>query len=100
MALAFIKAKPDNIDVAEDGSIWVACHPKYLKLIGYFSGAAKMSPTQLIQVNHAPGSTVVKEIFLSTGKEISAGTVGAFHNGILLLGSVSEKGVLMCQLTP
>jgi arylesterase/paraoxonase len=96
-----LNSKPDNIDIAEDGSIWIACHPKYLKLIGHFQDPAKLSPTQLIKVNHTPGiGTVVKEIFLSTGKEISGGTVGAFHNGILLLGSVTEKGVLVCPLEP
>ena len=55
----------------------------------------KVAPTLIFRV--VPGPTAdVKQVFYTDGSVISAGSVAATHNGKMLLGSITDKKVLMC----
>ncbi len=42
-----VPTSPDNIDVADDGALWVAGHPRVLDVMAYQGNAAKPSPSQI-----------------------------------------------------
>jgi arylesterase/paraoxonase len=95
-----IDTSPDNIDVAADGSLWVAGHANTLALIRHFIGGSP-APTQLWRVvPGAGGEAQSEEIYLDDGREMSAGSVGATFGNLLLIGSITARQVLICERAP
>lgn len=89
----------DNLNVAEDGAIWVAAHPKPYMLLKHLQDPARHSPTQILRVAADPlAENRIKEIYLNAGEEISAGSVAAVLGNHLLIGSITEHKVLVCRL--
>lgn len=88
---------PDNIDVAADGSLWVAGHANTLALVRHFIGGTP-APSQVWRVALGPGAAAsVEELYLDDGKQISAGSVGATWDKLLLIGSITERKILICE---
>ena len=88
---------PDNIDVAEDGSLWVGAHSKILALVLHFITGSK-SPTQILRIDLSESEPQITEIYLNDGEEISAGSCGATYGSTLLIGSITAKKLLVCEM--
>lgn len=91
-------SSPDNIDVAPDGALWIAGHPKLFDLIAYMSDPSKPSPTEIFRVatrDGAPQSAAT----VYAGKDIGAGSVGAVSGSTLFIGSIFDPKVLACRLS-
>ncbi|MDX2142907.1 MAG: hypothetical protein SFV19_06110 [Rhodospirillaceae bacterium] len=86
---------PDNIDVAEDGALWVTAHADAIALVRQFADATKEAPTQVFRV--PAQSTTATQVFFSTGDVISAGSVAATLGDKMLLGSITDKKVMLCE---
>jgi arylesterase/paraoxonase len=90
---------PDNIDVAADGSLRVTGHANTLALIRHFISGSP-APTQVWRVVLGPDKAEsVGEIYLDDGTQMSAGSVGATWNKLLLIGSITERKILICEMT-
>jgi arylesterase/paraoxonase len=89
----------DNIEVDEEGDLWIGAHPKLLTLMQHAGDASQLSPSQIIRVG-APTSDdpVVEEVFLSLGADLSGSSVGAHHGNRLLIGAVFDDHILDCRL--
>jgi arylesterase/paraoxonase len=89
----------DNIDIAQDGKIWIACHPKLLTFVKHSKDEKVDSPSQIIVFSRAGDASFTrKEIYLNTGEEISAASVAATKDRRVLVGSVFENHILDCRL--
>ncbi|PHS28082.1 MAG: hypothetical protein COA84_02200 [Robiginitomaculum sp.] len=86
----------DNIDVDEDGVLWVGAHPKLLTFSKHAKDAAVRSPSQILRID--PKVKSIKEAYLSLGDPLSGASVGAHHNGTLVMGGVFDPRVLVCRL--
>jgi arylesterase/paraoxonase len=91
-----VDTSPDNIDVAPDGSLWVAGHANTLQLIQHFVSGAP-APTQVWRVA-ADGTSAPEQIYLDDGSQMSAGSVGATYGQLLLLGSITERKIQICEM--
>jgi len=90
---------PDNIDVDENGDLWIGCHPKLLTFVKYSKDPEQLSPSHVIKVVVAKsGEYNVEEIFLSNGENLSGSSVAAVFEDTLLIGSVFDKAFLRCRL--
>jgi arylesterase/paraoxonase len=90
---------PDNIDVDEEGNLWVGCHPKLLAYVAHSKDHSKLSPSEIIKIAYkGKGSAHLESIYLTDGSEISGSTVGVIFDDKLLIGSVFEKHVLLNTL--
>jgi len=88
---------PDNIDVAADGSLWIAGHSSLLALVMHFITGAD-APTQILRVvPDASGGALINEIYMNRGDEISAGSVGVTNGNRLLIGSITARRILVCE---
>jgi arylesterase / paraoxonase len=87
---------PDNIDIDENGNIWIATHPKVFKLIAHVDRPESLSPSRVVRLQ-ADG-TGLEEIYVGTGEEISAASVAAVYNGQMLLGTIFDAKLLRCRL--
>ncbi|UCG73412.1 MAG: SMP-30/gluconolactonase/LRE family protein [Chromatiales bacterium] len=91
-----VDTSPDNIDVAEDGSLWIGAHSNTLKLIQHFA-QGKPAPSQVRRVQ-VEGVRAQDDIYLNDGREISASSVGVRYDNLLLIGSITARKVLVCTL--
>lgn len=92
-----LESAPDNIDIADDGSLVVGAHSNTMALVLHFMTGSD-SPSQVLQIStHPAGNDTVKEIYLNRGEEISAASVGATYNDLLIIGSITAKKILLCR---
>lgn len=91
-----LPTSPDNIDVAADGSLSVVGHANTVKLIQHFISGSP-APTQMLSVTLNDGTTSVEEIYMNAGDEISAGSVGVTYGDRILIGSITDRQVLVCE---
>jgi arylesterase/paraoxonase len=90
---------PDNLNVDAEGKVWIAAHAKILALIRHFGDPAKPAPTMILRFE--PGvaeAERVRTILVDPGEKISAGSVGAVWRDTLLVGSITDRKVLLCEL--
>lgn len=94
-----VDTSPDNIDVAPDGSLWVGAHANTLALIRHFTSEDPVhAPSQVLKVvPKSKNSANIEEIFLSSGADLSASSVGATYENKLLIGSITERRILICE---
>jgi len=94
-----IGTSPDNIDVADDGSLWIGAHSNIVALVMHFIAGAD-APTQVLEMTlGSDGSADVAEIYLNRGEQISAGSVGVTFGDELLIGSITARKILICRMT-
>ena len=87
---------PDNIDIDENGNIWIATHPKAFKFLAHADRPESPSPSRVVRLQ-ADG-TGLEEIYVGTGEELSAASVAAVYNGEMLLGTIFDAKLLRCRL--
>ena len=87
---------PDNIDVDADGVLWVAEHANGMALGRHFGDADYPAPSRFYRI--APDGAGLELVAADSGRRHSAGSVAARHEDKLLLGSITEPRVLVCQL--
>lgn len=88
---------PDNIDIAEDGSLWVGAHSNVVALAMHFIAGSK-SPTQILRVDVSGDEPAIEEIYMNAGEEITSGSGGATLGDQLLIGSITARKVLLCNM--
>lgn len=92
-----LQSSPDNIDVAADGSLWVAAHANTLALVLHFITGSR-APTQILRIDADAPEPVIEEIYRNDGEELSAGSVGATYGSTLVIGSITAKKLLICEM--
>lgn len=92
-----LQTSPDNIDVAADGSLWVGAHSNVVALAMHFI-AGFNAPSQVLRVSVAE-NPIIEEIYLNAGKQISAGSGGATYGNKLLIGSITARKILVCEMS-
>lgn len=91
-----VNTGPDNIEVAEDGALWIAGHPKVFEFLAHAEDENKIAPSQVIRLD--PQSGEASDVFISTEGEISGSSVGAVWNDTLIVGAVFDGHVMICSL--
>lgn len=87
---------PDNLTIAEYGGIVAALHPSLLRLAFNRKLGFGAAPSRLVKVDPETGAMTL--LFDDpTGQAFSAATVGIETASGLIVGSVTDKGVLVCQ---
>lgn len=89
---------PDNLNVAEDGSVWIALHPKMLAVLRSLGDATKRAPTSIVRYDPAaPDGSRLTTIYVNAGDEISAGSVAASIGQRFVVSAITDPKVLLCQ---
>jgi len=89
----------DNIELDEDGNLWIGSHPQMLAFTRHAKNGNKLSPSQVLRVStDSISNDKVDEIYLDTGEILSGSSVSAVYNKNLLIGAVFENHFLHCTL--
>lgn len=93
---------PDNVNVDEDGVVWIATHPRLLDFLAHARDSTKRAPTQVLRFDPREKDRAARltQVYLDDGERISAGTVAAGWRGQFLIGALLDKKVLICKPNP
>ena len=98
---------PDNINVDNDGVVWIATHPRLFAFLRHSHDPARRAPTQVLsfdprQPKPAAGAndSRLMQVYGNDGGEISAGSVAAHWRSELIIGAVFDPKVLICNPPP
>ncbi|MEJ2140179.1 MAG: SMP-30/gluconolactonase/LRE family protein [Gammaproteobacteria bacterium] len=91
-----LDSSPDNINVAADGALIVGAHSNLIALVMHFI-AGSDAPTQVLRVEPNEDPAIIEEIYLNRGTEISAGSGAVSYGNKLLIGSITDKKILICE---
>ncbi|MBT6870657.1 MAG: hypothetical protein HOA66_04280 [Candidatus Marinimicrobia bacterium] len=89
----------DNIELDENGNLWIGSHPQMLAFTRHAKSKNNLSPSQVLRVsidsllNHK-----VDEIYLDSGEILSGSSVSAVYNKHLLIGAVFADHFEHCIL--
>lgn len=91
----------DNLDVDPEGIVWIGAHPKMLTFIQHAGNPAKASPSQILILEPAASGKggAIDQVYLKDGSDgFSGATVAVRTGSTMVMGSVFEKSVRVCQL--
>ncbi len=96
--VVYLGSAPDNIDVAEDGRIWIAAHPKLSQLLAHMTNAPVTAPSQVLLVERDPSGQGgdVHQVYLSSGEDLSAASVAIADGDRIILGGILDDHALVC----
>jgi arylesterase/paraoxonase len=93
----FLDSAADNIEVDDEGRLWIGAHPKMLRLQSRGADPSVPAPSQVLRVTlDAIGGHAVEEIYLNDGTEIAGASVAAVRGNRLLIGQIDGDGFLDC----
>jgi arylesterase / paraoxonase len=98
---AFIGTGPDNLDVEDDGRLWIASVPKLLSFVQHARDATKGAPSQVIILEPAASGTggKIDQIYVKGPEDKFSGVSVAVRDGdTMVLGTVFEPGIRVCKL--
>jgi arylesterase/paraoxonase len=85
----------DNLETADDGTIWIGAHPKLLAFLANARDPESLSPSQVLSLD--PGTGTFEEVLESDGADLSTSSAAAVLRSRLVVGSVFESHVLVCE---
>ena len=91
-----VGTNPDNIEVAADGSLYIGAHPKPFEFLAHAADPSKVAPAQVVRLDPQTGET--ETVLVALDGTLSGSSVGAVHDGRLVVGAVFDGHVLVCPL--
>ena len=90
----------DNIEVDSHGKLWVAAHPKTMTFLRHASDPSVLSPSIALWVDPDKYfDPPVRDAWVDDGSRLSAASVVAPIGSRLVIGSVFDPHVLICERT-
>jgi len=88
----------DNIEFDLDGNLWVGAHPNLLGFASYAKGNKATAPSEIIKINYrGTDDYTIESIYVNDGTEMSASTVAAPFQDIILSGNVMDAHFLVLK---
>ncbi len=89
-----VNTGPDNIEIAQDGALWVAGHTKAFEFLAHAKDASAIAPSHVVRIDPQTGDN--RDMFISTEGEINASSAGAVWDDTLIVGAVFDGHVMVC----
>jgi arylesterase/paraoxonase len=96
--VVYLGSAPDNIDIAANGDIWIAAHPKLSALLAYMSNPKARAPSQALIVERdiSGRGGDVHEVLLSDGHDLAAATIAIADGDRIFLSGAFDDRALAC----
>jgi arylesterase/paraoxonase len=102
-SLSFVEDIPcgtgvDNIELDQEGNLWIGSHPNLLKFSAYAKGKQAISPSEIIKIIYrGPGDYSVEKVYVEDGHEMSGSTVAATLGNLIFAGNVMDEEFLILE---
>jgi len=81
----------DNIELDENGKLWIGSHPKLLSFTSYAAGGSEIAPSEIVTIAyHSQDQYEVESIYENDGSHMSASTVAIPYQGKVYVGNVMD----------
>lgn len=88
----------DNIELDEEGNLWIGCHPNLLTFAAYASGKKPISPSEVITLSYPKeGAATVRSVWTDPGNQLSGASVAVPFGDYLFIGNVMDTKVLVLK---
>lgn len=88
----------DNIELDDEGNVWVGCHPNLLAFESYNKGQSDKSPSELIKIDYrSKGDYNLESVYVDDGSDLAACTVAGVYKDLILVGTVLDEHFLIFQ---
>ena len=88
----------DNIEIDQDGNLWIGSHPSLLRFSAYAKGKQATSPSEIIKITYRDrGDYTVEKVYVEDGHEMSGSTVAATLGNLILAGNVMDDEFLILE---
>lgn len=88
----------DNIEIDDEGNLWIAAHPDLLTFASFASGRQPKAPSEVICIRWKDGGHEVETLYLDDGEEVSAASVAIPFEDKLFIGNVMDARFPVIQL--
>ena len=96
-----LREAPGNLDVDDEGVVWIAAYPRLASLAAHQRDPNRRSPTQVLRFDpRSKNGERLTEIYMNDGAAISAGSTAAPWRDEFLIGALFDPKVLLCKLNP
>ena len=102
-SLSFIEDIPcgtgvDNIELDEEGNLWIGAHPNLLRFSAYALGKKETSPSEVIKITYRKkGDYLVEKVYVESGEDMSASTVATPFGNLIFVGNVKDDKLLILE---
>ena len=83
----------DNIELDEDGNLWMGAHPSLLAFTSYAVGKKEIAPSEVIKVT----GDKVESLYENDGELVSASSVAAPYKDLLFIGTVMDDNLVVLK---
>lgn len=88
----------DNIELDEDGALWIGAHPNLLRFGAYAKGKEETAPSEIIKIDYRnKGDYTVEKIYIENGEEMSGASVATTFGNLIFTGNVMDDEFLILQ---
>lgn len=102
-SLSFIENIPcgtgvDNIELDQEGNLWIGAHPNLLRFGAYAKGKKATAPSEIIKITYRKQADyTVEKIYVENGDEMSGSTVAAILGNLIFTGNVMDDEFLILE---
>ncbi len=88
----------DNIDLDEEGNLWVGAHPNLLRFAAYAKGKKETAPSEIIKIIYrGKKDYTIEKLFEDDGQTMSASTVAVPFGNLIITGNVMDNKFLILK---
>lgn len=84
----------DNIELDEDGNLWIGSHPNLMAFSTYAAGKKETAPSEIIKVSD---DETIESLYVNDGAVVAASSVVAPYKDLLYVGTVMDNKVLVLK---
>ncbi len=88
----------DNIELDNEGHLWIGAHPNLLRFAAYAKGKKKTAPSEIIKIDYRDTNDYdIETIYVEDGKNMSASTVAVPYKDLIITGNVMDPNFLVLK---
>jgi arylesterase/paraoxonase len=87
----------DNIDIDQQGNIWIASHPKLLDFVSHSKDSTHFSPSQIFKIEPQKEYKITK-VFEDDGSHVSGASVAVASGDSVFVGNVFDRNILLLKM--
>lgn len=89
----------DNIELDEEGNLWIGCHPNLLAFSSYAKGKQEFAPSEIIKIEYkgVVDGYETTSVFVDDGKNVSATSTAAIYKDLIFTGNVMDNHFLILR---
>lgn len=88
----------DNIEFDSEGNLWIGAHPNLLAFSSYAGGNKEIAPSEIIKIEYrGKNDYTIEKVYINDGSEMSASTVAAPYQDLIVTGNVMDEHFLVLK---